>query len=125
MSSDNDGQFVARLTGLAEQAADKDEARLIVAEAALNRGIWASASSALHAVSKKGQSNQYFLLNAELANERAKSLGQMPDDKSVAEREGALRLPMRHGPTLAMWGMWGNCAAMADDLSVLWRYWPD
>ena len=28
LSSDNDGQFVARLSGLAEQAADQDEARL-------------------------------------------------------------------------------------------------
>ena len=110
VSSDNDGQFVARLLGLAEQAADKDEARLIVAEAALNRGIWASASSALHAVSKKGQSNQYFLLNAELAHKRAKSLGQVPDDKSVAEREGAL-LAAAHAPRAKRWQC-GGCGAI-------------
>ena len=116
MSSDNDGQFVARLTGLAEQAADKDEARLIVAEAALNRGIWASASSALHAVSKKGHSNQYFLLNAELANKRAKSLGQLPDDKSVAEREGAL-LAAAHAPRSKRWQC-GGCRAIVTQWQV-------
>ncbi len=110
VSSDNDGQFVARLSGLAEQAADKDEARLIVAEAALNRGIWASASSALHAVSKEGQSNQYFLLNAELADKRAKSLGQMPNDKFVAEREGAL-LAAAHAPRTRRWQCMG-CGAI-------------
>ena len=102
VTSDNDGQFVARISGLAEQATDKDEARLIVAEAALTRGIWASASSALHAVSRKGQSNQYFLLNAELAEKRAKSLGQIQDDKSVADREGAL-LAAAHAPRARRW----------------------
>ena len=120
LSSDNDGQFVARLSGLAEQAADRDEARLIVAEAALSRGIWASASSALHAVTKKGQSNQYFLLNAELADKRAKSLGRIPDDKSVAEREGAL-LAAAHAPRSKRWqcGGCGQLCAMAGHLSVL------
>ena len=107
VSSDNDGQFVARLSGLAEQAADKDEARLVVAQAALSKGIWASASSALHAISKKGQSNQYFLLNAELAEKRSKSLGQIPDDKSVAEREGAL-LAAAHAPRSRRWQC-GGC----------------
>ena len=110
LSSDNEGQFVARLSGLAEQAADQDEARLIVAEAALSRGIWASASSALHAVTKKGQSNQYFLLNAELADKRAKSLGRIPDDKSVAEREGAL-LAAAHAPRAKRWQCEG-CGAI-------------
>ena len=102
VTSDNDGQFVARLSGLAEQATHKDEARLIVAEAALKRGIWASASSALHAVSQNGHSNQYYLLNAELAEKRAKSLGQSPDDKSAAEREGAL-LAAAHAPRARRW----------------------
>ena len=102
VASDNDGQFVARLSGLAEQATYKDEARLIVAEAALKRGIWASASSALHAVSQNGHSNQYYLLNAELANKRAESLGQLPDDQSAAEREGAL-LAAAHAPRARRW----------------------
>jgi HemY protein len=108
VAKDNDGHFIARLSGLAEQAVDKDEARLIVAEAALNRGIWASASSALHSVSEKGQSNQYFLLNAELANKRAKSLGQALDDKSIAAREGAL-LAAAHAPRARRWQC-GGCA---------------
>ena len=99
---DNDGHFVARLSGLAEQAANKDEARLIVAEAALKRGIWASASSALQSVSQKGHSNQYFLLNVELADKRAKSLGQILDDKSAAERERAL-LAAAHAPRASGW----------------------
>ena len=102
VAPDNDGQFVARLSGLAEQATYKDEARLIVAEAALKRGIWASASSALHSVSQNGHSNQYYLLNAELADKRAKSLGQLPDDKSAAEREGAL-LAAAHAPRARRW----------------------
>ena len=102
VASDNDGQFVARLSGLAEQATYKDEARLIVAEAALKRGIWASASSALHSVSQNGHSNQYYLLNAELANKRAESLGQLPDDQSAAEREGAL-LAAAHAPRARRW----------------------
>ena len=102
VASDNDGHFVARLSGLAEQAANKDEARLIVAEAALKRGIWASASSALQAVSQKGHSNQYFLLNVELADKRAKSLGQILDDKSAAERERAL-LAAAHAPRASSW----------------------
>ena len=102
VASDNDGRFVARLSGLAEQSANKDEARLVVAEAALKRGIWASASSALQAVSQKGHSNQYYLLNAELADKRAKSLGQFPDDKSAAEREGAL-LAAAHAPRARRW----------------------
>ena len=110
VSSDNDGQFVARLSGLAEQAADKDEALLIVAEVALSKGIWASASSALHAVSKKGQSNQYFLLNAELVDRRAKSLGQILNEKSVAEREGAL-LAAAHAPRAKRWQC-GGCGAI-------------
>ena len=102
VASDNDGHFVARLSGLAEQAENKDEARLIVAEAALKRGIWASASSALQAVSQKGHSNQYFLLNVELADKRAKSLGQILDDKSAAERERAL-LAAAHAPRASSW----------------------
>ena len=102
MSSDNDGHFVARLSGLAEQAANKDEARLIVAEAALKRGIWASASSALQAVSQKGRSNWYFLLKVELADKRAKSLGQTLDDESVAQRERAL-LAAAHAPRARRW----------------------
>ena len=110
VASDNDGQFVARLSGLAEQATDKDEARLIVAEAALKRGIWASASSALHAISQKGHSNQYFLLNAELADKRAKSLGEVPDDKSTAEREGAL-LAAAHAPRARRWQC-GGCGTI-------------
>ncbi len=102
VASDNDGQFVARLSGLAEQATYKDEARLIVAEAALKRGIWASASSALHAVSQNSHSNQYYLLNAELADKRAESLGQLPDDQSAAERERAL-LAAAHAPRARRW----------------------
>ncbi len=115
VASDNDGQFVARLCGLAEQATYKDEAHLIVAEAALKRGIWASASSALHAVSQNGHSNQYYLLNAELADKRAKSLGQFSDDKSIAEREGAL-LAAAHAPRARRW----QCGA-CDTIVPQWQ----
>lgn len=107
LSADNDGQLIARLSGLAEQAEDKDEARLLVAEAALERGIWASASAALSSVSAAGQTNQYFLLNAELAASRARSLGLEPDSTSVAEREGAL-LAAAHAPRTRRWQC-GGC----------------
>ena len=102
ISDDNDGQLVARLSALAEQATDTDEARLLVAQAALERGIWASASAALDAVSAQGRTNQYFLLNAELSDKRAKSLGQEPDSASVAKREGAL-LAAAHAPRNRRW----------------------
>ena len=107
ISDDNDGQLIARLSALAEQASDKDEARLLVAEAALDKGIWASASAALEAVSAQGRTNQYFLLNAALADKRAKSLGQEPDSAAVAEREGAL-LAAAHAPRTRRWQC-GGC----------------
>lgn len=110
LSGDNDGQLVARLSGLAEQAEDKDEARLIVARAALDRGIWASASAALHAVSDSGRTNQYFLLTAELSERRAKSLGQDQDSTSAADREQAL-LAAAHAPRNRRWQC-GGCGTV-------------
>ena len=110
LSDDNDGQLIARLSALAEQAADSDEARLLVAQAALDKGIWASASAALEAVSAQGQTNQYFLLTAELSDKRAKSLGQEPDSRSVAEREGAL-LAAAHAPRTRRWQC-GGCGVV-------------
>lgn len=110
LSDDNDGQLIARLAGLADQAADQDEARLLVAEAALDKGIWASASAALGAVSAEGQTNQYFLLNAELSEKRLKSLGQEPDSTTSAEREAAL-IKAARAPRSRRWQC-GGCAAV-------------
>ena len=110
LSDDNDGQLIARLSALADQAADPDEARLLVAQAALDKGIWASASAALEAVSAQGRTNQYFLLTAELSASRAKSLGQEPDSRSVAEREGAL-LAAAHAPRTRRWQC-GGCGTV-------------
>ena len=110
ISDDNDGQLIARLSALVEQAADTDEARLLVAQAALDKGIWASASAALDAVSAQGRTNQYFLLTAELSASRAKSLGQEPDSTSVAEREGAL-LAAAHAPRTRRWQC-GGCGTV-------------
>ncbi len=86
ISGDNDGQLIARLGRLAEQAANQDEARLIVAEKALQRGIWASASAMLEAVSESGQTNHYFLLMAELYDEKLK-LATEDEKASLAERK--------------------------------------
>ena len=110
LSDDNDGQFIARLSGLADRAADKDEACMLVAEAALDRGIWASASAALHSVSEAGRTNQYFLLNAELSDKRAKSLGQETDSGSAADREQAL-LAAARAPRSRRWQC-GGCGTV-------------
>ena len=60
-------------------------------------------------------SNQYYLLNAELADKRAKSLGQFSDDKSIAEREGAL-LAAAHAPRARRW----QCGA-CDTIVPQWQ----
>ncbi|GIR77986.1 MAG: hypothetical protein CM15mP80_06110 [Alphaproteobacteria bacterium] len=71
-------------------------------EAALKRGFGHLHLPALQAVSQKGHSNQYFLLNVELTDKRTKSLGQILDDKSAAERERAL-LAAAHAPRARRW----------------------
>ena len=101
LSDDNDGQLIARLSALADQAADPDEARLLVAQAALDKGIWASASAALEAVSAQGRTNQYFLLTAELSASRAKSLGQEPDSNLLLNVKGPLAAA--HAPRTRRW----------------------
>ncbi len=63
----NDGQHVAYLTRLAEKNQHPDMAQLVVAHAAWQAGIWAAASAALAAISERGQNNDYFLLQAKIA----------------------------------------------------------
>ena len=66
-SGDNDGQLISRLSKLAGRSIEPDEAKLVVARAALDTGIWASASNLLSQVGPDGQTNAYFLMQAELA----------------------------------------------------------
>ena len=110
LSGDNDGQLIARLGKLAEASANPDEARLIVAERALQSGIWASASSMLTEVSVAGQTNKYFLLASELAvkkhaiapeSENANSANSRDTD-NILEKEEAL-LAAAHAPHAASW----------------------
>ena len=67
MTDDNDGQFVSRIGSLAKSSHRPDEGYLMMAWAALDRSIWASASAALERVSLAGQTNQFFLLKARLS----------------------------------------------------------
>jgi len=89
LSGDNDGQLIARLSALAEAAQASDEARLIAAEQALKRGIWASASALLADVSPAGQTNQYFLLVAQLA-EKKQAFSSDPIRADAQDEKGAI-----------------------------------
>ena len=66
-SGDNDGQFISRLTKLAARSAQPDDAKLVVARAALDAGIWASASNLLSQVEPDAQTNAFHVMQAELA----------------------------------------------------------
>ncbi len=85
ITDDNDGQFVARLSNLAKYSNFKDEGLLLVSEVALNKGIWASASSFLEQVSDSGKTNKYYILQARLAEER-----NLPEAREQAMRKAAI-----------------------------------
>ena len=85
ITKDNDGQFVARLSNLANKSKYKDESLLLVSEVALNRGIWASASSFLEEISDNGKTNKYFILHARLAEQR-----NLPESREKSMREAAI-----------------------------------
>lgn len=88
-SGDNGGQHISRLTRLASQA-KQDAAYLAAAQAALDTGIWASASSLLEQISEDGRHNDYFLVQAQLAEAR-----EQPEKAQEALRAAA---HARHGP---------------------------
>ena len=88
-SQDNPGQHISRLTRLAGQAG-QDSGYLVAAAAALDAGIWASASSLLEQISQTGQNNEYFLLQARLAEAR-----EQPEAAAEALHTAARA---RHGP---------------------------
>ncbi len=123
LSGDNAGQLIARLGKLAEASPHSDEARLIVAELALQSGIWASASLMLGEVSLAGQTNKYFLLASKLAvkkqsvdleNNSANSSNGKDSDNNQ-EKEEAL-LAAAHAPHAASW----HCLA-CDAALVKWE----
>jgi len=88
-SQDNPGQHISRLTRLAGQAG-QDSGYLVAAAAALDAGIWASASSLLEQISQTGQNNEYFLLQARLTEAR-----EQPEAAAKALHTAARA---RHGP---------------------------
>lgn len=66
-SGDNDGQLISRLTKLAGRSEQPEDAKLVVARAALDAGIWASASNLLSQIEDEAQTNAFHLMQAELA----------------------------------------------------------
>lgn len=94
----NDGQHIAHLSRLAEKSHHRDMAQLVVAQAAWTAGIWAAASAALADISEQGKNNEYFLLQAHIA--------QALDDSGHAEdqltKEQAL-VNAAHAPHGAGW----------------------
>ncbi len=67
LSGVNDGQHIAKLSKLAESSNQQDDALLVVAEQALECGIWAAASAALSQISSAGHTNRYYMVSARLA----------------------------------------------------------
>jgi HemY protein len=57
-----------------------------MAQAALDKRIWASASAALEKISPTARTNQFFLMTARLAEMR-----HVEDESFAAERDNALR----------------------------------
>ena len=88
-SQDNPGQHISRLTKLAGQAG-QDSGYLAAASAALDAGIWASASSLLEQIAESGRNNEYFLLQSRLAEAR-----DQPEAAAEALHAAARA---RHGP---------------------------
>ncbi len=89
-SGDNGGQLISRLSKLAETSEKADDAKLVVARAALDAGIWASASNLLSKVAPLAQTNAYFLMQAELAE-----IAEKPAEAAAA-MVSAAHAP--HGP---------------------------
>ena len=105
-SLDNPGQHISRLTRLAGQAG-QDSGYLAAASAALDAGIWASASSLLEQITEKGRNNEYFLLQARLAEAREK-----PEAAAEALHAAARA---RHGPA---WHC-QSCQSIGHDILVV------
>ena len=89
-SGDNSGQLIARLTKLSAKAERAADARMVAARAALDCGIWASASNLLSQIAVEDQTNHYYLMQAELA-----AIAEAPDDEADAMQKAAYA---PHGP---------------------------
>lgn len=89
-SGDNSGQLIARLTKLSGKAERAAEARMVAAKAALDCGIWASASNLLSQIAPEDHTNHYFLMQAELAR-----IAETPEEEAAAMQRAA-HAP--HGP---------------------------
>ena len=89
-SGDNSGQLIARLTKLSAKAERAADARIVAARAALDCGIWASASNLLSQIAVEDQTNHYYLMQAELA-----AIAEAPDDEADAMQKAAYA---PHGP---------------------------
>ncbi|MFW2467261.1 MAG: heme biosynthesis HemY N-terminal domain-containing protein [Candidatus Puniceispirillaceae bacterium] len=86
LTDDNEGQFVSRIGKLAVASKNTDKGYLMMAQAALDKRIWASASAALEKISPTARTNQFFLMTARLAEMR-----HVEDESFAAERDNALR----------------------------------
>jgi len=94
LSDDNDGHLIARFVKLADRTDNDnykdDQARLIAAEYALERGIWGAASSLLELVRPAAKTNQYFLLLAQLMRTKSDS------DEAHEDREAEIMSVLHH-----------------------------
>lgn len=102
ISGDNPGQLIARLAALADKAKRPDDAKLTVAKMALDNEIWSSASAALSAVSPEGQTNQYFLLQAKLAEKKEEFGDALSIHAQTQARQSAM-MNAAHAPHGSSW----------------------
>ena len=90
LTHDNEGQFVSRIGTLAAASKNTDNGYLMMAQAALDKRIWASASAALEKISSVARTNQYFLLMARLAEMRSSNGESFAVDRDYALQQAAI-----------------------------------
>jgi HemY protein len=90
LTDDNEGQFVSRIGTLAAASKNTDNGYLMMAQAALDKRIWASASAALEKISSVARTNQYFLLMARLAEMRSSNGESFAVDRDYALQQAAI-----------------------------------